>query len=91
MALGHNLQHISYVQLEDGKWLPRLEAVQLIRDKVLRLYIQGVDKVAFVIAVYDDTHGWYLKTIPDGVNDNNLLTLPGGPLYFGGIIESAMR
>lgn len=73
------ITHLDWLEEATGKHdkCTRMEMVEFIRDKKGVAYVVGGYGLKAYLEVKRSSHGtWFVRTIPDGTTDNNLLKLP---------------
>jgi Protein of unknown function (DUF3892) len=77
-AYGH--QHITHLG-SDTERFTRAEVIRRIKKDPYAFYVYEGKDLAFLEVVNDKTHGEYVRTVPDGKLDDNLLSLPSCPPF----------
>ncbi len=92
----NGLQHIEAVTDGSSVWSVA-QVINLLQSGQIFFVLDRLGNRANVEAVYPGAgllnmlHSAYIKTRSDGLISDNLLALPGGPLYQRGIIANALR
>ena len=77
---GYHHKHITHLAT-DAQRFTRKEVVRRVEKDPFSFFVYEKGDVAFLEVITDDVHGKYVRTIPDGKLDDNLLSLPACPPF----------